>query len=125
MQDMHSTDADKTVAHDTGWVADGHHIAWNGQHGAFMGHPDHCLFILENKVRTYLCSPGCYVQSRGISLDDLPASEAELCREFSTGSEPIKWRLQEFLHPDLNIAQEDALSIFEIALDVDDEFEGV
>jgi hypothetical protein len=120
---MNKKAADNTVAHDTGWVLDGHHICWNGPYGAFMGHPDHCPYYTENKMRVYLCSPGCYAAANGLSLDDMPENDAKACREFSHGSEPIRWRLQEIIHPDLTIEEQTSLSIFQVMLDVEDEFE--
>lgn len=120
MEYMNSSAADKTVVHDTGWVSDGHHVCWNGPHGAFMGHPEGCPYFTENKIRFYVCSPGCYAARNGISLDDLPEDEAAACREFPHGSEPIRWRLREYLHPDLTPEAQDDLTMFEFVLDVED-----
>lgn len=113
--------SDKCVVHDSGWVTDGHHICWNGSHGAFMGHPDHCPFYVENKIRVYLCSPGCFAANQGIALSDLPDEDERECRQFSHGSEPIRWRIQEMIHPDLTIEEQVNLTRFMITLDCDEE----
>lgn len=112
-----STLYDPTVVMDSGFVSDGHHICWNGPHGAFVGHPEECLYYIENRMRVYLCSPGLWAAQNGISLDDLPTEQAEFCRQVNIGSEAIKWRLQEFVNTNLSIEEQDAMSIFEIELD--------
>ena len=113
--------ADKCVVHDSGWVSDGHHICWNGEHGAFMGHAEHCPYYTENNIRVYLCSPGCFASTCGIALSDLPGEDEQACREFKHGSEPIRWRLQEMIHPDLTIEEQNTLSRFMIELDCHEE----
>lgn len=113
--------SDRCVVHDSGWVADGHHICWNGSHGAFMGHPENCPFYVENMVTVYLCSPGCFASSQGIALSDLPQADEQECRQFSHGSEPIRWRVQEMLHPDLTVEEQNTLTRFMITLDSDEE----
>lgn len=112
-----STVQDPTVVMDSGYVSDGHSICWNGMHGAFIGHSDECPYYTEDKMRVYLCSPGLWASANGCTLDDLDPQEAAHCRQSDIGTEPIKWRLQEFLNPNFTVAEQKAMSIFEIMLD--------
>lgn len=124
MRDMNSnaSDRDKAVSHDSGWVEDGHTINWNGQHGAFLGHPPHCPFAVEHKIRVYYCSPGCHARDYGIDLTDLPQDDYHAIREAgSIGSEQIRWRVQEVLHPDLTPEEQDTFTTFRIELDTEDD----
>lgn len=111
--------AESTVVFDSGWVSDGHHIVWNGN-WATISHTDFCPYYMEGKQKVHLCSPALQTAG-GISLDELPADHAAACRAVSAhGAEPVRWRLTEYLHPDLKVEEQNSLSIFALELDHDE-----
>lgn len=120
MTDMNSSASENAVTHDSGWVADGHRLYWHGE-GAYFSHPAACPAFDEGRARTYMCSPGMYALRNGVSLSDLPQDEADECRRYLEGHEDIRWRVQECIHPDLSVGEQDNLTVFEIELDNEDE----